>query len=65
LPKFHFSSPFFPALPIFPALPNLPEKISFISSLYEGYTYPLGRAKESRRAGAAEYVTNNHQSITV
>ena len=43
----------FSGRPILPALPNLPEKKSFIPSLYEGYTYPLGRAKESRRAGAA------------
>jgi len=47
-----YISPFFPALPIlpiFPALPILPNlsgKISFIPSLYEGYTYPLGRAKD-------------------
>ena len=32
-------------------------------SLYFRYTYTIGLAKESRRAGAAEYVTKFQQSI--
>ena len=35
------------------------ENISFSPSLYFRYTYTIRTAKESRRAGAAEYVTKD------
>ena len=45
-----FPSPLSPLNPPSPPslhnLPSPPRKKSFIPSLYEGYTYPLGRAKD-------------------
>ena len=41
------------------------ENISFTPSLYFRYTYTIRTAKESRRAGAAEYVTKVYRKINV
>ena len=39
------------------------ENISFTPSLYFRYTYTIRTAKESRRAGAAEYVTKDKRLL--
>lgn len=41
------------------------ENISFTTSLYFRYTYNIRTAKESRRAGATEYVTKGERKINV
>ena len=41
------------------------ENISFSPSLYFRYTYSIRTPKESRRAGAAEYVTKDSRKINV
>ena len=41
------------------------ENISFSPSLYFRYTYNIQTPKESRRAGAAEYVTKGERKINV
>ena len=39
------------------------ENISFTPSLYFRYTYTIRTPKESRRAGAAEYVTKDKRLL--
>ena len=41
------------------------ENISFSPPLYFRYTYTIRTPKESRRAGAAEYVTKDSRKINV